>query len=229
MSLHLLSWQMVVALVSALWGGGAVRSAAFYSVRSTSISSRHHRRAATAVVVGSVLVNDGRRRRRRRLDTAMAGAATTTSSTYDDNDNDDDTTDQSPFQITTPIYYVNDKPHIGHAYTTVACDVMARFMRLSGRPVWFQTGTDEHGQKVEQSAQLSNRPPQEFVDAVSTNFRDLMTLLHISNDKFVRTTEEQHKQSVQVSICVCVCVCVCAYSRPRESGRVFERSVLGFF
>jgi hypothetical protein len=208
MSLHLLSWQMVVALVSALWGGGAVRSAAFYSVRSTSISSRHHRRAATAVVVGSVLVNDGRRRRRRRLDTAMAGAATTTSSTYDDND-DDDTTDQSPFQITTPIYYVNDKPHIGHAYTTVACDVMARFMRLSGRPVWFQTGTDEHGQKVEQSAQLSNRPPQEFVDAVSTNFRDLMTLLHISNDKFVRTTEEQHKQSVQVSMCVCVCVCVC--------------------
>jgi hypothetical protein len=105
----------------------------------------------------------------------------------------------SPYEITTPIYYVNDKPHIGHAYTSTACDVIARFMRLSGREVLFLSGTDEHGQKVEQSAAAANVEPQAFVDDVSQNFRDLLTLLNISNDKFIRTTQEHHKQSVQVS------------------------------
>jgi hypothetical protein len=104
----------------------------------------------------------------------------------------------SPFEITTPIYYVNDKPHIGHAYTSTACDVIARFMRLSGREVFFLSGTDEHGQKVEQSAEKQGMDPQAFVDNVSQSFRDLLELMNISNDKFIRTTSEEHKQSVQV-------------------------------
>jgi tRNA synthetases class I (M) len=72
-----------------------------------------------------------------------------------------------PYYITTPIYYVNDKPHIGHAYTTLACDVLARFMRLDGRDVMFLTGTDEHGQKVQESAAKQGKSPQEFCDEVS--------------------------------------------------------------
>eukprot|EP00522_Entomoneis_paludosa_P010373 CAMPEP_0172443118 /NCGR_PEP_ID=MMETSP1065-20121228/3419_1 /TAXON_ID=265537 /ORGANISM="Amphiprora paludosa, Strain CCMP125" /LENGTH=599 /DNA_ID=CAMNT_0013193221 /DNA_START=247 /DNA_END=2046 /DNA_ORIENTATION=+ len=104
---------------------------------------------------------------------------------------------QRPFQITTPIYYVNDKPHIGHAYTSVACDVLARFMRLSGRQVFFLSGTDEHGQKVQQSAETKGVSPQAFVDEVSTNFVDLLDLLQISNDDFVRTTQVQHQAAVQ--------------------------------
>lgn len=106
-----------------------------------------------------------------------------------------------PFQITTPIYYVNDKPHIGHAYTSTACDVIARFMRLSGREVFFLSGTDEHGQKVEQSAEKKGVDPQDFVDEVSKSFRDLLDLMNVSNDKFIRTTSEEHKQSVQVRFC----------------------------
>eukprot|EP00980_Cylindrotheca_fusiformis_P000808 scaffold197_cov129-Cylindrotheca_fusiformis.AAC.5 len=115
----------------------------------------------------------------------------TTSPGVDENDSG------RPFQITTPIYYVNDKPHIGHAYTSTACDVIARFMRLSGRDVFFLTGTDEHGQKVEQSAEKKGLAPKDFVDSVSTNFRDLSRQLNISNDKFIRTTDEEHKQAVQ--------------------------------
>lgn len=93
---------------------------------------------------------------------------------------------------------MNDKPHIGHAYTSTACDVIARFMRLSGREVFFLSGTDEHGQKVEQSAAKQGLDPQEFVDQVSQSFRDLLTLMNISNDEFIRTTSENHKASVQV-------------------------------
>ena len=84
------------------------------------------------------------------------------------------------FYITTPIYYVNDKPHIGHAYTTLACDVMARFKRLDGFDVKFLTGTDEHGQKVEKAAQVAEISPQEFTDMVSQNFRDLTTQMNFS-------------------------------------------------
>lgn len=76
-----------------------------------------------------------------------------------------------PYYVTTPIYYVNDKPHIGHAYTTLACDVIARFMRLDGREVMFLTGTDEHGQKVENSAEKAGKTPQGFCDEVSQQFR----------------------------------------------------------
>jgi methionyl-tRNA synthetase len=105
--------------------------------------------------------------------------------------------DNTPFQITTPIYYVNDKPHIGHAYTSLACDVIARYMRLSGRDVFFLSGTDEHGQKVETTAKNANMEPLAFCDMVSASFKELLTLLNISNDEFIRTTDEDHKKAVQ--------------------------------
>src|SRR5215467_9645418 len=103
-----------------------------------------------------------------------------------------------PYYVTTPIYYVNDVPHIGHAYTTVACDALARFMRLDGRRVKFLTGTDEHGQKVEQSARLAAISPQQFADEISGAFRDMGRLLNISNDDFIRTTEPRHTRGVDV-------------------------------
>lgn len=99
--------------------------------------------------------------------------------------------------ITTPIYYVNAKPHIGHAYTTVVCDAFARFNRMLGVDVKFTTGTDEHGKKVEQSAIKAGISPQEFTDNISKLFRDLLPVLNISNDDFVRTTEPRHKKTVQ--------------------------------
>src|ERR1700712_4851127 len=101
------------------------------------------------------------------------------------------------FYVTTPIYYVNDKPHIGHAYTTIACDVMARYMRLDGYEVKFLTGTDEHGQKVEKSARAAGIPPQAFVDEVSQHFRDMAELLQLTNDDFIRTTEPRHIKAAQ--------------------------------
>jgi len=101
------------------------------------------------------------------------------------------------FYITTPIYYVNDKPHIGHAYTTVACDVMARFKRLDGFNVKFLTGTDEHGLKIYQTAQKQGMTPQELTDKVSVNFREMNAMLNISDDQFIRTTEPFHKKAVQ--------------------------------
>ena len=97
-----------------------------------------------------------------------------------------------PYYLTTPIYYVNDVPHIGHAYTTVACDALARFMRLDGRRVKFLTGTDEHGQKVDKSARAAGVDPQGFCDRVSQNFREVTALMNISNDEFIRTTEPRH-------------------------------------
>ncbi|KAA5607251.1 methionine--tRNA ligase [Roseospira marina] len=102
-----------------------------------------------------------------------------------------------PFYITTPIYYVNDSPHIGHAYTTLACDVTARFKRLDGFDVKFLTGTDEHGQKVEKSAHARGMDPQAFTDMVSKNFFDLAKALNFSNDDFIRTTEARHVTSCQ--------------------------------
>jgi methionyl-tRNA synthetase len=98
-----------------------------------------------------------------------------------------------PCFITTPIYYVNDKPHVGHAYTTLAADVLARWRRLEGREVLFLTGTDEHGQKVEKAAQDAGMDPQAFCDQVSQHFRDLAVTMGFSNDQFIRTTEPRHK------------------------------------
>ncbi len=101
------------------------------------------------------------------------------------------------YYITTPIYYVNDKPHIGHAYTTLACDAIARFMRLDGREVFFLTGTDEHGQKVEKAAADAGMKPQEFTDRVAQNFRDLAKAMNFSHDDFIRTTEQRHVAASQ--------------------------------
>ena len=101
------------------------------------------------------------------------------------------------YYVTTPIYYVNDRPHIGHAYTTLACDVMARFKRLDGFDVMFLTGTDEHGQKVQKSAQQAGTDPQAFTDRVSENFRELAQALNVTNDDFIRTTEDRHERASQ--------------------------------
>ena len=97
------------------------------------------------------------------------------------------------FYITTPFYYVNDVPHIGHAYTTIAADVAARFKRLEGYEVFFLTGTDEHGQKVQQAAQNLKVTPQQHVDKLHQRFKELWVKLNISNSDFIRTTEERHK------------------------------------
>src|SRR5258705_11865060 len=92
------------------------------------------------------------------------------------------------YYVTTPIYYVNDSPHIGHAYTSLACDALARFMRLDGYDVHFLTGTDEHGQKVEKSAELAGKDPQAFTDEVSQRFRVLAEPMNFPNDDSIRTT-----------------------------------------
>lgn len=102
-----------------------------------------------------------------------------------------------PYYITTPIYYVNDVPHIGHAYTTLACDALARFMRLEGRDVFFLTGTDEHGQKVEQAAKAAGITPQALADKNSARFRDLARDMGYTHDDFIRTTDTRHIEAVQ--------------------------------
>jgi len=104
---------------------------------------------------------------------------------------------QKKFYITTPIYYVNDKPHIGHAYTTIAADVLARYHRLQKETVFFLTGSDEHGQKVEQAAQLRGVPPKAHADELVLRFQALWRQLHISNDDFIRTTEDRHQRTVK--------------------------------
>jgi len=101
------------------------------------------------------------------------------------------------FYITTPIYYVNAQPHLGHSYTTIAADVIARYKRLQGFDVHFSTGLDEHGLKIQRYAQKANKKPQEFVDGMSKYFKDLWKMLNISNDDFIRTTEERHEKVVQ--------------------------------
>ena len=101
------------------------------------------------------------------------------------------------FFVTTPIYYVNDVPHIGHAYNTVTCDAVSRWHRLLGDDVFFLTGTDEHGLKVQRAAEAQGRAPKEHADITSERFRETWQLLDISNDDFIRTTEPRHYASVQ--------------------------------
>ena len=102
------------------------------------------------------------------------------------------------FYLTTPIYYVNDKPHIGHAYTTILADVLARYYRNVGRETFFLTGLDEHGQKVQQAAKDRGIEPQQHCDEMAPRFIDLWEKLHISYDDFIRTTENRHKKIVQM-------------------------------
>ena len=120
--------------------------------------------------------------------------------------------------ITTPIYYVNDRPHIGHAYTSVACDVVARFMRLSGENVHFLTGTDEHGQKVEKSAVAAGTTPKALADANSQHFRDLTALMNISNDDFIRTTDPRHTASAQA-----------LWKKMQDNGHIYLGSYSGWY
>lgn len=122
------------------------------------------------------------------------------------------------FYITTPIYYVNDKPHLGHAYTSIACDVMARFKRLDGYETYFLSGTDEHGQKVQQAAEAKGMDPQLFTDQVSQNFRDLLPALNVSNNDFIRTTEERHKKA-----------CQALWNRLVKSGDIYLSKYAGWY
>lgn len=122
------------------------------------------------------------------------------------------------FYITTPIYYVNDRPHIGHAFTSVACDVLARFKRLAGQEVFFLTGTDEHGMKVEKSALAAGVSPQGLADANSQHFRDLTGMMHISNDDFIRTTEPRHVKAAQA-----------LWKRMQDKGYIYLGSYSGWY
>ncbi|WP_040197549.1 methionine--tRNA ligase [Candidatus Soleaferrea massiliensis] len=101
------------------------------------------------------------------------------------------------FYITTPIYYPSDKLHIGHSYTTVAADTMARYKRMQGYDVMFLTGTDEHGQKIEEKAKQKGVTPKQYVDDMAVSIKELWKLLNISNDRFIRTTDPYHEESVQ--------------------------------
>ena len=122
------------------------------------------------------------------------------------------------YYVTTPIYYVNDAPHIGHAYTTLACDVLARFKRLDGFDVKFLTGTDEHGQKVAESAHAAGSDPQTFTDRVSRNFRDLAAVMNFSNDDFIRTTEARH-----------AIACQDLWRRLEERGQIYLGTYAGWY
>lgn len=120
------------------------------------------------------------------------------------------------FYITTPIYYVNARPHIGHAYTTIACDTVARRQRLLGADTFFLTGTDEHGQKIERAAQAAGKTPLQYADEISAEFRHLWKRMGISNDDYIRTTEERHKKRVQE-----------LFRRIRDNGYIYKGSYTG--
>ena len=120
------------------------------------------------------------------------------------------------FYITTPIYYVNARPHIGHAYTTIACDTVARRQRLLGADTFFLTGTDEHGQKIERAAQAAGKTPQQYADEISGEFRRLWQRMGISNDDFIRTTEDRHKKRVQE-----------LFRRIRDNGFIYKGTYTG--
>ena len=120
--------------------------------------------------------------------------------------------------ITTPIYYVNDVAHIGHAYTTIIADMLARYSRLIGHKTYFLTGTDEHGQKIAQSAELRNKTPKEYADEISGKFRTLWDDFGITYDKFIRTTDEEHKTGVQK-----------AFQTMFDKGDIYKGEYEGFY
>lgn len=105
-------------------------------------------------------------------------------------------TEKQSFYITTPIYYPSGKLHIGSAYTTIACDVLARYKRLMGYDVFYLTGLDEHGQKIQQKAEEAGISPQAYVDGMAVGVKELWKLLDISYDKFIRTTDDYHEKVV---------------------------------
>jgi len=120
------------------------------------------------------------------------------------------------FYITTPIYYVNARPHIGHAYTTIACDTIARRQRLMGFDTYFLTGTDEHGQKIERAAQAAGKTPQQLTNEVSAEFRSLWDRMGLTYDDFIRTTSDRHKKGVQA-----------LWKRIRDNGYIYKGSYTG--
>ncbi len=120
------------------------------------------------------------------------------------------------FYITTPIYYVNARPHIGHAYTTIACDTIARRHRMLGDDTWFLTGTDEHGQKIERAAQAAGKTPQQFADEVSSQFRALWQHMGLTPDDFIRTTSDRHKKGVQA-----------LWRKIRDNGYIYKGTYTG--
>src|SRR5438046_462369 len=120
------------------------------------------------------------------------------------------------FYITTPIYYVNARPHIGHAYTTIACDTIARRQRMMGYDTYFLTGTDEHGQKIERAAQAAGKTPQQLTREVSAAFRALWDRLGLTHDDFIRTTSERHKQGVQA-----------LWRKIRDNGHIYKGTYTG--
>ncbi len=124
----------------------------------------------------------------------------------------------NPFYITTPIYYINAKPHIGHAYSTMVADAIARAHRLMGEDVYFLTGTDEHGQKVERAAQKAGKAPQQFADEVAAAFRTMCADLNISNSDFIRTTEPRHHRAAQA-----------LWERVRASGDIYKGDYEGWY
>ena len=105
--------------------------------------------------------------------------------------------EKKTFYITTPIYYPSGNAHIGHSYCTVASDAIARYRRMQGYDVMFLTGTDEHGLKIEQKAEAEGVTPKQYVDKIVANFQKLWKLLNISNDRFIRTTDDYHVKAVQ--------------------------------
>src|SRR5216683_2881240 len=120
------------------------------------------------------------------------------------------------FYITTPIYYVNARPHIGHAYTTIACDTIARRHRMLGDDTWFLTGTDEHGQKIERAAKAAGKSPQQFADQVSAEFRALWSRMGLTYDDYIRTTSDRHKQGVQA-----------LWKRIKDNGHIYKSHYTG--
>ena len=122
------------------------------------------------------------------------------------------------FYITTPIYYINAEPHLGHAYTTIVADAIARSRRLLGEDVFFLTGTDEHGQKVERAARAAGLPPQTFADGTAAKYRELFAALNVSNDDFIRTTEDRHKRGVQE-----------LWRRVRDRGYLYKAAYEGWY
>src|SRR6266851_2133096 len=120
------------------------------------------------------------------------------------------------FYITTPIYYVNARPHIGHAYTTIACDTIARRQRMMGFDTYFLTGTDEHGQKIERAAQAAGKTPRQLTDEVSAEFRGLWDRMGLTYDDFIRTTSDKHKQGVQA-----------LWRRIRDNGYIYKGHYTG--
>src|SRR5438477_10503081 len=120
------------------------------------------------------------------------------------------------FYITTPIYYVNARPHIGHAYTTIACDAIARRQRMLGAETFFLTGTDEHGQKTERAAQAAGKTPQRLTDEVSAEFRALWDRMGLTYDDYIRTTSDKHKRGVQE-----------LWRRIRDNGYIYKGHYTG--